>query len=673
MRNLSTIVTIGLLVLALPASASVPKRIFVEHFGATWCTFCRWARCALHEIEDTNGRQMIHVETHVGLGDPFTTAEATARKERYGVVGIPHVRIDGKTAVIGAQPCLQLALDYQERIDEQIEAWEGTSPVEITGHLSIQGSTATVTAVVELVDPGYVFDSHQVTLFLYEDDVFWCCGYEGADRWDEVVRMVRSRPASLTQQGAQQMVVETVDVTGFDFDHLRAVAIYEEIGGSLEVIQADDFTLFESSFPGVASVPDGSGEALFAGELANVTPYDDLINLELDDGLGWPAAFRILDDPSWHTTFTLPLLAGQEVPCWVRVQTDSVARIGAGALVARSQVTGQAEPIALKVFNGAPSVLIVDDDRAYHYDELFTEALATRGFFSDRVLVEIDANGPSASTLEGYDLVIWETGHTASTLNPSDLDLLRGYLDQGGGLFLQSMEYLSSHGTDPFTRDYLGIESYVNQWGAGSASGIASDPITAGMDFAELQWPNPNYNRVDVVHPSAGAASILREETGESIALRFERPNGSRVVFNSVLVSAFDVDAPDPSNLASLVVKTVEWITGDANPSVVPSTSSAPSAVGLIGASPNPFSPGVEIRFALSENAARQPISLFVADAAGRRVRALVDGVRNAGAHALAWDGRDDDGRYVPTGVYFATLNSADGASTLKLTRLSRD
>jgi hypothetical protein len=37
MRNLSTIVTIlSLLVLALPASASVPKRIFVEHFGATW-------------------------------------------------------------------------------------------------------------------------------------------------------------------------------------------------------------------------------------------------------------------------------------------------------------------------------------------------------------------------------------------------------------------------------------------------------------------------------------------------------------------------------------------------------------------------------------------------------------------------------------------------------------
>jgi hypothetical protein len=616
---------------------------------------------------------VIHVETHVGLGDPFTNAETTLRKERYGVVGIPHVRIDGEIGVIGAsQSCPALGEQYQSAIDARLEEWEGTSPIEITGNLEIAGGVATVTASVELIDPGYSFDAHQVTLFLYEDHAYWCCGPGGVDRWDEVVRMVRSTSAPLTEHGARQIVMESVSASGLDPDRLRAVAIYEEIGGELEVIQASDFTRFESAFPPVASVPQGSGDALVPGTLSNVTSHDDEIDLDLDDSFGWPAEFRVGDDPEWHTELTLPLLAGQQVPCWVRVRTDSTRRAGEGALVAHSPITGQTDAIAMKVFNRAPSVLLVDDDRGFNYDQRFTEALASRGYFSDRVQVEVDANGPPLSALQGYDVVIWQTGHTASTLNLPDLERLRAYLDQGGGLFLQSMEYLSSHGPDPFTRDYLGIASYRSQEGAESAFGIAGDPITGGMAFPQLQWPNPNHNRVDVVEPTAAARSILRKETDESIALRLERPDGARVVFNSVLVSAFAEDAPDPGNLASLVVKTVEWIAD------VPSPSSAPALAftsneGLRRAIPNPFVPGVALEFALSERSAGRAVSLEVADASGRRVRRLFRDRLAAGVHELSWDGFDDEGRAAPTGVYFAILRCAGGESVLKLTRLDRE
>ena len=68
---------------------------------------------------------------------------------------------------------------------------------------------------------------------------------------------------------------------------------------------------------------------------------------------------------------------------------------------------------------------------------------------------------------------------------------------------------------------------------------------------------------------------------------------------------------------------------------------------------PNPSSGSTEIRFRLNETA---PVRLRVFDAAGRVVRTLVDEVRGAGGHQLVWDGRDDSGRAVGSGVYFYEL-----------------
>jgi hypothetical protein len=75
---------------------------------------------------------------------------------------------------------------------------------------------------------------------------------------------------------------------------------------------------------------------------------------------------------------------------------------------------------------------------------------------------------------------------------------------------------------------------------------------------------------------------------------------------------------------------------------------------------PNPFNPSTSIPFALVSESA---VTLRVYDAAGRRVRTLVNGTRPAGEHAANWDGRDDAGRTVATGVYFCRLTTTDGTT----------
>jgi hypothetical protein len=69
-----------------------------------------------------------------------------------------------------------------------------------------------------------------------------------------------------------------------------------------------------------------------------------------------------------------------------------------------------------------------------------------------------------------------------------------------------------------------------------------------------------------------------------------------------------------------------------------------------------------EIRFTLDAVA---DVRLEVLDVNGRRVRDVREASLSAGSHVLRWDQRDDDGRRVASGVYFATL--AAGAAQWQL------
>ncbi|HSQ60997.1 MAG TPA: S8 family serine peptidase, partial [Acidobacteriota bacterium] len=88
-----------------------------------------------------------------------------------------------------------------------------------------------------------------------------------------------------------------------------------------------------------------------------------------------------------------------------------------------------------------------------------------------------------------------------------------------------------------------------------------------------------------------------------------------------------------------------------------------------IAAAPNPVERATEIRFAL---ASEGTVRLLLFDAAGRRVRSLVEGARSAGRHAVAWDGRRDDGTPLPAGVYLARLESSGTVLTTKVILIGR-
>lgn len=81
-----------------------------------------------------------------------------------------------------------------------------------------------------------------------------------------------------------------------------------------------------------------------------------------------------------------------------------------------------------------------------------------------------------------------------------------------------------------------------------------------------------------------------------------------------------------------------------------------PSAYRLYPAAPNPFNPRTEIAFDVPAGATEATVTLDVCDVRGRLVRRLVHGSVAGGRHRVVWDGRNEAGQTVSSGVYVCRL-----------------
>jgi hypothetical protein len=84
----------------------------------------------------------------------------------------------------------------------------------------------------------------------------------------------------------------------------------------------------------------------------------------------------------------------------------------------------------------------------------------------------------------------------------------------------------------------------------------------------------------------------------------------------------------------------------------------------LIDAFPNPFNGSVVLRYSVSE---RSDVALQIYNARGRRIRTLIDSRREPGVYEIIWNGRDDDGRELPAGLYVGRLNTGRATRVVKI------
>ncbi len=102
----------------------------------------------------------------------------------------------------------------------------------------------------------------------------------------------------------------------------------------------------------------------------------------------------------------------------------------------------------------------------------------------------------------------------------------------------------------------------------------------------------------------------------------------------------------------------------DVNEPIIPNSS---SLITNLSNYPNPFNPTTTINYSLKENS---KVSLNIYNIKGQKVKQLISnsaGQFSAGQHSVVWNGKDDNGKTVSSGIYFYKLKTGDYEKTKKM------
>ena len=206
------------------------------------------------------------------------------------------------------------------------------------------------------------------------------------------------------------------------------------------------------------------------------------------------------------------------------------------------------------------------------------------------------------------------------------------------------------------------------------------DAHVAPMDihfYSEGNFP-ARYRHAAFVAYRAG---FRGPDPGHKVVAMFVEPDGSDARVGDFM-TGFWPNPPDRDNTwgkpvglatdrtGSLYV-TSDWINHlvlkvdfVARTAVEEETLSLPNQDVLRQNYPNPFNSATSIEFDL---ASEQDVELGIYNLSGQRVVTLVSGIRGVGRHIAHWDGRDESGRGVASGMYFYRLQTGTDQQIRKL------
>ncbi len=127
---------------------------------------------------------------------------------------------------------------------------------------------------------------------------------------------------------------------------------------------------------------------------------------------------------------------------------------------------------------------------------------------------------------------------------------------------------------------------------------------------------------------------------------------------NSVYTGTLIINSDDPNALVNTIplYGTGQPVAND-DPVAVLVTS-------LKGCYPNPFNPTTTISFSIKEKA---PVELVIYNILGQKVRTLVNQPLEPGEHSIVWNGTDNKGRSVASGIYFYRMKAGNYSETKKM------
>jgi hypothetical protein len=304
-------------------------------------------------------------------------------------------------------------------------------------------------------------------------------------------------------------------------------------------------------------------------------------------------------------------------------------------------------------------VMLVDDDQGDEYESYFINTLTQLSKTYNHWESDVEGVPTAAIMAEFPDkTVIWFTGDGIdSTLNPTEQAEILSHIDNGGKLFLTGQNIAEDLDGSPFMNT-LGLDFATNNpflviIGVAGDIGDGLAFSTAGSGGANNQTSKDQFAIVDSVQ----SRSVFQYGTSATATA------GAAVEIDSskMIFFGFGWEAIGTSAFRQSVLEVVlNYLDQPTGIEIKDLTSLLPEEFELFQNYPNPFNPQTTIRFAVPEPS---EIQLIVYNSIGQKVRLLTRENYLPGYYDVVWDGRDDLGNAVASGVYFYKMISETGMS----------
>lgn len=200
------------------------------------------------------------------------------------------------------------------------------------------------------------------------------------------------------------------------------------------------------------------------------------------------------------------------------------------------------------------------------------------------------------------------------------------------------------------------------------ASGENRDKLLAARDLLALRGPRTVTDRA-----RQSLLSVLLNVASNRTGLLDDASVDGASVTQAITFCDQILDDPDSSDFLARIIALFVSVGIRVPSGLIPLDTDeiayregmvAAAGTTLLPASPNPFVPRTTLGVAL-ETEGRMDVRVY--DAQGREIDVLATGVYRAGTHQLTWDATDARGTRVAPGVYFARLETPEGAMSQRL------
>ena len=662
MRKLGFIVLWLVVLLPLFAEAHFyPMTTIAEDFTATWCGFCPDAYAALDTVhahyDFTEFLSARYYNSSSNGG--YATEETDARANFYGVTAFPTVVFNGLLSQVGGGTTVATGATYLPIVAANVYK---ASPIkaEIT---NFDITTGAVTANITMKSDTANLENVTLYFLLVENNV--------TDDISHLVRDVITQNFNLAGLNNVYTSTQTFDISQIaNAANCKAYIFVQKTDKEiLNAASSDPTPMYKVRMA-------MEGGRTFMGPVGSTTLGPDLsifnigrnesvtVTITSDEAPAGSIYLGFCDEEQCYpaeATFSMPAGTTKTIHTTVLPMVAGMVRYH---LTINSPNIQSPIIVPFTFISNGTQVLIVDDDES-NYETYMKNACQSLGVsygiwnLSDSKLSPIVA--------QNFNNLLWSCGLQYPTVDATDRAFLSSYLDtEGKHLFITGQDIgwdlnQSDNNVDAtFYHNYLHanfVNDNVNVFNLAGITGSIMDGINihiAGGDGANNQ-----------LYPS----SITPNGTSASSIFDYENNHGTGAICathgtnSEVVYFAFGYEAIDNAASCKLVMKKIlQYFDVDVTATDDPSVNPLQNSISKIY--PNPFNPETNIEFTMGQTA---NVKISIYNTKGQKVRTLINETRSVGTHTIHWDGKNDKGTGVSSGIYFVNLNSKNFTNNRKI------